>query len=77
LPDELFALDQNSFVSDRLVDERPSPEDECATSELHEHLMQVVGELPPQMRRALQLRDFEEMSTSKAAEISGSSGGSH
>jgi RNA polymerase sigma-70 factor (ECF subfamily) len=77
LPDELFALDQNSFVSDRLVDERPSPEDECATSELHEHLMQVVGELPPPMRRALQLRDFEEMSTSKAAEISGSSGGSH
>ena len=42
--DELLALDQNSSISDRLVDERPSAEDECATSELQEHLMQLVGE---------------------------------
>jgi RNA polymerase sigma-70 factor, ECF subfamily len=69
--DEPLALDQNSSVSDRLVDERPSPEDECAQSELHEHLMQIVGELSPSLRKAIQLRDFEEMSTSEAAEILG------
>jgi RNA polymerase sigma-70 factor (ECF subfamily) len=69
--DEPLALDQNSSVSDRLVDERPSAEDECATSELHEHLMQIVGELSPSLRKAIQLRDFEEMSTSEAAEILG------
>src|ERR1700679_339210 len=69
--DEPLAQDQNSSVSDRLVDERPSPEDECAVSELHEHLMQIVGELSPSLRKAIQLRDFEEMSTSEAAEILG------
>jgi RNA polymerase sigma-70 factor, ECF subfamily len=42
--DEPLALDQNSSISYRLVDERPSAEDECPTSELHEHLMQIVGE---------------------------------
>jgi hypothetical protein len=42
--DEPLALDQNSSISDRLVDERSSAEEEYATSELHEHLMQIVGE---------------------------------
>ena len=41
--DEPLALDQNSSIPYRLVDERSSAEEECATSELHEHLMQIVG----------------------------------
>ena len=41
---EPLELDQNRSVSDRLVDERPSAEDECATSELHKHLMQIFVE---------------------------------
>ena len=69
--DEPLAQDQNSSVSDRLVDERPSPEDECAVSELHEYLMQIVGELSPSLRKAIQLRDFDGLSTSEAAEILG------
>ena len=69
--DEPLSQDQNSSVSDRLVDERPSPEDECAISELHEHLMQIVGDLSPSLRKAIQLRDFDGLSTSEAAEILG------
>ena len=42
--DEPLALERNSSISDRLVDERPSAEDECATSELHKHLMQIFVE---------------------------------
>jgi RNA polymerase sigma-70 factor, ECF subfamily len=33
--------------------------------------MQIVGDLSPSLRKAVQLRDFEEMSTSEAAEILG------
>ena len=69
--DEPLSPDQNSSVSDRLVDERPSPEDECAISELHEHLMQIVDDLSPSLRKAIQLRDFDGLSTSEAAEILG------
>jgi RNA polymerase sigma-70 factor (ECF subfamily) len=33
--------------------------------------MEIVGELSPCLRKAIQLRDFEELSTSEAAEILG------
>ena len=69
--DEPSAQDQNHCVSDRLVDVRPSPEDECAMSELHGHLMRFVGELSPTLRKAIQLRDFDGLTTSEAADILG------
>jgi RNA polymerase sigma-70 factor (ECF subfamily) len=65
--DERLAHDSKSCVSDTLVDVRPSPEDECAMSELHGHLRQIGGELSPLYQKAIQLCDFDEMTTSEAA----------
>jgi RNA polymerase sigma-70 factor (ECF subfamily) len=65
--DEPLAQDQNLRVSDRLVDLRPSPEDECVKSELRGYLMQFIGELSPSLQTAIQLRDFDGLTTSEAA----------
>jgi RNA polymerase sigma-70 factor (ECF subfamily) len=69
--DEPLAQDPNPRVSDTLVDVRPSPEDECAMSELHGHLMQFVAKLSPPLRKAIQLRDFDGLTTSEAAHVLG------
>jgi RNA polymerase sigma-70 factor, ECF subfamily len=67
--DEPLAHDQNHCLSDRLVDARPNPEDDCVKSELHGHLMHSVRELSPLLRKAIQLRDFDGLTTSEAAHI--------
>lgn len=69
--DEPSADGQNSCVADRLVDVRPSPEDECAMSELRGHLRQVLGELSPSFQKAIQLCDLEGLTTSEAAHLLG------
>jgi RNA polymerase sigma-70 factor (ECF subfamily) len=69
--DERLGEDQKLCVADTLVDVRPSPEDECAMSELRGHLMQFMGELSPSFRTAIQLRDFEGLATSEAAHVLG------
>jgi RNA polymerase sigma factor (sigma-70 family) len=69
--DEPLAPDKNSCVSDKLADVRPSPEDECVTSELHGHLMQLIDELSPSLQTALRMHDFDGITTSKAALILG------
>ena len=58
-------------MSERLADQRPSPEDHCIKSELYEHLMQCVEELPPASRYAFQLRDMDGLTTSETAQILG------
>jgi RNA polymerase sigma-70 factor (ECF subfamily) len=58
-------------LSERLADCKPSPEDECIKSELYEHLMHFVEELPPASRYAFQLRDLDGLTTSEAAQILG------
>ena len=69
--DEPLAQDQQQRVSDKLVDDRPSPEDECVQSELQGHLVRFVKELSPSLRTAIQLRDFDGLTTSEAAHILG------
>lgn len=69
--DEKLGEEQDHPVADRLADSRPSPEGECIRLELHEHLMQFVGELSPSLRMAIQLRDLEGLTTSEAAVILG------
>jgi RNA polymerase sigma-70 factor (ECF subfamily) len=69
--DERLAQDGNSCLSDRLADVRPSPEDECAESEMHRLLRQIVGQLSPPLREAIQLRDFDGLTTSEAAHLLG------
>ena len=58
-------------MSERLADQRPSPEDECIQSELYGHLLQFAEELPPASRNAFQLRDLDGLTTSEAAQVLG------
>jgi len=67
--------EQDYCVSDRLADAKPSPETECIGSELHAYLMQSMAELSPSLRRVIQLRGLEGMTTGEAADILGVSHG--
>jgi RNA polymerase sigma-70 factor, ECF subfamily len=69
--DEPLPQDQNGCVSDRLADVRPNPEEECSMSELHGQLMQFVEGLSPLFREAIQLRDFDGLTTREAADLLG------
>jgi RNA polymerase sigma-70 factor (ECF subfamily) len=70
--DERFGDEEQGYcLSERLADCKPSPEAEYIKSELLEHLMQSVAELPPSLRKAFQLRDLDGMTTSEAAQILG------
>ena len=69
--DERFGEEQEYSVSERLPDCRPSPEDDCRHSELHGHLMQLVEQLSPPLRKTFQLRALEGLTTSEAARILG------
>jgi RNA polymerase sigma-70 factor, ECF subfamily len=70
-PDERLTRDQDICVSDRLVDLRPSPEDEYAMTESHGHLMQALGKLSPSSRKVIQLRVFDGLTTSETAHTLG------
>jgi RNA polymerase sigma-70 factor (ECF subfamily) len=69
--DDRLDQDRNHHLSERLIDFRPSPEDECVVSELRGYLTQIVGELSPSLRTAIQLRDFDGLTTSEAAHVLG------
>jgi len=69
--DEPLAHDAGTCLADNLTDLRRGPEDECAVSELNRHLMQFMAELSPSFREAIQLRDFDELTTSEAAHVLG------
>jgi RNA polymerase sigma-70 factor, ECF subfamily len=73
--DECPGQDQNLCIPERLVDLRPGPEDEYAASELQLHLRRSLGKLSPMLRNAIQLRDFDGLTTSEAAHILGVSEG--
>lgn len=69
--DERFGEDEQFCLSDVLADATPSPEAKCRESELHRQLMQFVAQLSPSLRKAFELRDLEELTTSEAAHILG------
>jgi RNA polymerase sigma-70 factor (ECF subfamily) len=54
---------------DKLADTRPSPEDECASSESHGFLMQFLSELSPSLRQAIQLRYMDGLTIREAARL--------
>jgi RNA polymerase sigma-70 factor, ECF subfamily len=59
----------DNFLSDTLADDRPNPEDECASSESHVFLMQFLSELSPSLRQAIRLRYIDGLTISEAARI--------
>ncbi len=69
--DERFGEEEQFCLSDILADATPSPEAKCRESELHRQLMQCVEQLSPSLRKAFELRDLEELTTSEAAQILG------
>lgn len=69
--DEPLDEEQGFCVSDRVADTKPSPESECMWSEIHGHLMQSVAALSPAMRKAIELRHFDGLTTGEAAHILG------
>ena len=73
--DESVADEQDYRVSDTLADERPSPESEYIEAELHGNLMRSVTDLPPALRRVVQLRDMDGLTTNEIARILGVPGG--
>ena len=73
--DESVADEQDYRVSDTLADERPSPESEYIEAELHGNLMRSVTDLPPALRRVVQLRYMDGLTTNEIARILGVPGG--
>jgi RNA polymerase sigma-70 factor (ECF subfamily) len=69
--DEQVGDEQEYSLSERMADDRPSPEDVCCESELHEHVRQLLTQLSPPLRRAFQLRDLDGLTTQEAALILG------
>jgi RNA polymerase sigma-70 factor (ECF subfamily) len=69
--DEQIGEEERSFISERLADTRPSPEDECRNSELAAHLRKCTGLLSPRLRRTFQLRVVDGLSIFETAQTLG------
>ena len=62
---------QNSFM-DRIADDSPSPEEMCRESELNERVRHLLTQMSAPLRKALELRGVEGLTTHEAALILGS-----
>jgi len=63
--------EQEYLVSDMLVDDRPSPEDECHLSTLNSKLMQSAAQLSPSLRKTFHLRFVDHLSICETARVLG------
>jgi RNA polymerase sigma-70 factor (ECF subfamily) len=69
--DEQIGEEEGHFISERLADTRPSPEDECRDSELAALLRKCTAQLSPRLRRTFQLRVLDGLSIFETARILG------
>jgi len=69
--DQQLGEGERHFISERLGDTRPSPEDECRNSELAAHLRKCTALLSPSLRRTFQLRVVDDLSIFETARILG------
>ena len=69
--DEQIGEDERYFISERLADTRPSPEDECRNAELAAHLRKCTALLSPRLRRTFQLRVVDGLSIFETAQVLG------
>lgn len=63
--------ENGATVSLDFPDSRVNPEDSCAQQEQREILSAALNKLSPGMRKAIQLREIEELSTKEAARVMG------
>jgi len=61
--------EQGYFLSDTLADGKPSPEDECASSESRGFLRRFLSELSPSLRQAIQMYHLDGLSVGESARI--------
>ena len=71
LPESLD--DGEQILSERFVDQRPTPEQSCRLREREQILTAAINRLGPKIRRAILLRDIEERSAEETAQILGTS----
>jgi RNA polymerase sigma-70 factor (ECF subfamily) len=74
--DSYLSLDEEQgedglTFSEQLPDSKPSPEEVCFAAEARDQLIEVVAQLSPKLRRTLQLRDIEGLTTKEAALVLG------
>jgi RNA polymerase sigma-70 factor (ECF subfamily) len=69
--DEQIGEEQRYFISERLADPRPSPEDEFRNSELTARLRKCTKLLSPSLRRTYQLRIVDGLSILETAQALG------
>src|ERR1700687_4630761 len=74
--DSYLSLDEEQgedglTFSERLTDSKPSPEELCSAAEARDQLVEGVRQLSPKLRRALQLRDIDGLTTKEAALVLG------
>jgi RNA polymerase sigma-70 factor (ECF subfamily) len=68
---EQFGDKQECTLSDRLMDSGLNPEEAYRKAELRDRLLQFAEELSPPLRRAFQLRDLADLTTSEAGTVLG------
>jgi RNA polymerase sigma-70 factor (ECF subfamily) len=76
--DSYLSLDEEQgedglTLSERLPDSKPSPEELCFAAEARYQLVEGVRQLSPKLRRTLQLRDIDGLTTKEAALVFGCS----
>jgi RNA polymerase sigma factor (sigma-70 family) len=69
--DERLGEEGEYSLSEQVADEKPTPEDSYRESELFEHIQQLLEQISPRLRTALQLLDLEGFSTEEAAALLG------
>ena len=69
--DEQIGEEQRYFISERLADPRPSPEDVFRNSELKARLQKCTTLLSPSLRRTFQLRVVDGLSVLDTAQVLG------
>ena len=69
--DQQLGEGERHFISERLGDTRPSPEDECRNSELAAHLRKCTALLSPRLRRTFELRIVDGLSILETAQVLG------
>lgn len=73
--DQPLSEQQEYPLSERLADNRPSPEHECQQAELKARLRELASELSPALRRSFQLHEIQGLSIKEIAGMLGVSVG--
>jgi RNA polymerase sigma-70 factor (ECF subfamily) len=69
--DAKLSEEQGYSVVDTVADARPNPEIQFFSSELHQTLIHSVSQLSPSLRQAIQLHDFDGLTTREIADVLG------